>query len=630
MSMYQKAAIGALGAVGTSYAAYKLMFPWLALDSKDIAMREKFMEFVTKSVENKLFIIERFERHVTENPDKYFVIFEDRLYTYQQVDEEANKIARVVKTWNLQKGDLVALYMSNEPAFVWTFLGFQKLGIPVSLLNCNLTHAPLAHCINVCDAKAVVCSGDPDLVNALGEIRSSISGIPVYVHGTDSSSLPSSFTSLPELVATVPGDQTPKEWRTQIQNYDPLAYIYTSGTTGLPKPALLTQLKGIVMGELLRAQVNLSDEDIMYTCLPLYHSTGFYVGLFNVIARGATVVLSRKFSSSHFWEDCRKHKVTGFQYIGELCRFLLLRPPHPKDGEHCIRFAYGNGLREDIWEEFQTRFKIPHIFEFFAATDGPSGFVNLHNKKGAIGRLSPYVAWRDNFSRILVKFDLATAEPIRDKNGRCIRVKTGEPGLLLTAFPPYIKPDDIYLGDKKQVEKKLVRDVMVKGDIYFNYGDILYQDKDYFVYFTDRIGDTFRWKGENVSTLEVANVLSTLDFVLDANVYGVTVPGHDGRAGMACVVLKDRSAELKDDLRKAIYRHCVDNLPKYARPLFLRIQTDMLLTSTHKQKKVELVKEGFDINKIPHSLYVIDNTAQTYVPLTEPLFLRLMAGNSKL
>ncbi|XP_064608106.1 long-chain fatty acid transport protein 2-like [Liolophura sinensis] len=458
MSTYQKAVIGALGAVGTSYAAYKLMFPWLALDSKDIAIKEKLMELFTKGVENKLFIIERFERHVAENPDKYFVIFEDRLYTYQQVDEEANKMARVVKTWNLQKGDVVALYMRNEPAFLWTFLGFQKLGIPVSLLNCNLTHTPLAHSINVCDAKAIVCSGDPDLINALGEIRSSISGIPVYVHGTDSSSLPSSFTSLSELVATVPGDQTPKEWRTQIQNYDPLAYIYTSGTTGLPKPVLLTQLKGIGVGEVLRAQANLSDKDIMYTCLPLYHSSGFFLGILNVITTGGTCVLRRTFSASHFWEDCRKHKVTGFQYIGELCRFLLLRPP----------------------------------------------------------------AWRDNFSQILVKFDLATAEPMRDKNGRCIRVN--QACCLRPSRPsPFIKPDDIYLGDKKNVEKKLVRDVMVKGDIYFNYGDILYQDKDYFVYFTDRIGDTFRWKGENVSTLEVANVLSTLDFVLDANVYGVTV-----------------------------------------------------------------------------------------------------------
>lgn len=285
----------------------------------------------------------------------------------------------------------------------------------------------------------------------------------------------------------------------------------------------------------------------------------------------------------------------------------------------------GNGLRKDIWEAFQKRYKIPKIVEFFGATEGTAAFVNTWGRVGSCGRLSPLLNKISPTKSYIVRYDPKTDAPLRNKEGRCILCRIGEPGLLLGGIPnPALYAEGFYLGGKEMNEKKYVRNAFVEGDAYFNYGDLLYYDKDYFIYFKDRMGDTFRWKGENVSTNEVANVLTGLPFIQDANVYGVEVPGADGRAGMAAILLKD-TVDVHTDLLPQIFHHCEENLPVYARPLFLRFIKEMPLTTTHKQKKVQYVKEGFNPAIISDPLFRVSAETKTYVPLTTENVSQFMA-----
>ncbi|XP_033749296.1 very long-chain acyl-CoA synthetase-like [Pecten maximus] len=324
----------------------------------------------------------------------------------------------------------------------------------------------------------------------------------------------------------------------------------------------------------------------------------------------------RKFSARHYWDDCRKYKVTVVHYIGELFRYILKVPESPLDGVHNIRIAMGNGLRLDIWKKFQDRFKIPMIVEHFGATEGTSLTLNLTNKVGAVGRISPLMRLASKYKLSVqirvIRYDRVKEEPIRGKDGLCIDCGAGEEGLIISAVPE--TTTEFYVGSKSINEKKFLRDVFVKGDAYFNFGDIVFVDKDYYLYFRDRLGDTFRWKSENVSTREVAEVLSTLSFIQDVNVYGVEVPDNDGRAGMAAILLKDHSTSTPEVLQQ-IYRKCANSLPNYARPLFLRFPTNFEVTQTMKHRKVDLVKEGYNPDIISDPVYCVDVKNKTYSPL---------------
>jgi solute carrier family 27 fatty acid transporter 6 len=264
------------------------------------------------------------------------------------------------------------------------------------------------------------------------------------------------------------------------------------------------------------------------------------------------------------------------------------------------------------------RFKIPLIAEFFGSTEGVTLLLNVSNVPGAIGRLSPLINKLDADPKVLVKFDYATAEPIRDKNGRCIKVAIGEPGLFLAKVPDNLVVDgkfSVYRSSSEANEKKLVRNAFQDGDIYFNYGDVFSLDKDYFVYFQDRIGDTFRWKGENVSTTELANIISSLEFIEDANVYGVKIPGSEGRAGMTALTLMT-GQKLGPKELKELYDHVCQELPTYARPLFVRLLDQAVITGTFKQQKVALADEGYDLVKVKDPLYFLDTENGTYSSLT--------------
>ncbi|XP_073077217.1 long-chain fatty acid transport protein 6-like isoform X2 [Manis javanica] len=391
---------------------------------------------------------------------------------------------------------------------------------------------------------------------------------------------------------------------------------------GLPKAAVISQLQAL-KGSVGLWAFGCAADDIIYITLPLYHSSGSLLGIGGCIELGATCVLKKKFSASQFWNDCRKYNVTVFQYIGELCRYLCKQPKREGEKEHQVRLAVGNGIRSDVWREFLDRFGNIKMCEFYGATEGNICFMNHTGKIGSVGRTNFF--YKLFFTFDLIEYDFQKDEPIRNEQGWCSRVKKGEPGLLISqvnAKNPFFG----YAGNKKHTEKKLLCDVFRKGDVYFNTGDLMVQDQENFLYFWDRIGDTFRWKGENVATTEVADIIGMLDFIQEANIYGVAVPDHEGKAGMASIILKpNKSLDLEN-----IYEQVVTYLPPYACPRFLRIQENMETTGTFKVQKFQLVEEGFSPLEISDPLYFMDNLKKSYVPLTKELYDQIILGEIKL
>ncbi|XP_033749511.1 very long-chain acyl-CoA synthetase-like [Pecten maximus] len=612
----QEVLYGAAGTVGGAIAVWRTLFPWIGDDFTTMLGTKKIGDKMNPDLANEVYLIDRFEEHVKQHPKKVFLYFEDREYSYEIVNAMADKIANIVLSLNLTPGDTVAAMIQNEPSFVWTLLGLQKIGMVDAFINYHLTAEPLLHSIRTSNAKVIIVGSGDGLFESIEEIRHNLSdNIPIYVQGRLPYVLPPGYHSLDNVMEKTLPLPVSKNLRSHVTMMSPVCYIYTSGTTGLPKPAICNQAKAIGSSKIW-ASFDFNANDVSYAVTPLYHSGATTLCLFNTIAVGCSMVLRRKFSARHYWDDCRKYKVTVVHYIGELFRYILKVPESPLDGVHNIRIAMGNGLRLDIWKKFQDRFKIPVIVEHFGATEGTSLTINLTNKVGAIGRISPLMRLASKYKLSVqvrvIRFDRIKEEPIRGKDGFCIDCGAGEEGLIISAVPD--TTTEFYVGSKSINEKKFLRDVFVKGDAYFNFGDIVFVDKDYYLYFRDRLGDTFRWKSENVSTREVAEVLSTLSFIQDVNVYGVEVPDNDGRAGMAAILLKDHST-ITPEVLQQIYRKCAKSLPKYARPIFLRFQTNFEVTQTMKHRKVDLVKEGYNPDILSDPVYCVDVKNKTYSPL---------------
>lgn len=615
MSSTHKALLGAAGAAGVGLASWRLFFPYIGDDIRTIRATKRTAGAIMKAMMEDKRIIDQFEAAVAKHPKKTFVIFEDKYYTYEFVDSMANRIANAVQKLNIKQTDTVAMMIYNEPAFVWTFLGLQKLGIAAAFVNFHLKSKPLAHSIAVSEAKALIVGEGDELLASIDEIRDELSSLPIYVFGKCRAELDDRYVSMDDLLLVANPVPICKVFRQSVSPLHPICYIYTSGTTGLPKPAIINQTKAIGLSKSFLF-FNFNENDIAYICTPLYHSAATVLGFFNTIDVGATILIGRKFSARAYFDEVRKHNVTVIQYIGEMCRYLIRVPPNDLDKVHKVRVAIGNGLRPDIWEEFKGRFNIPLIAEFFGATEGTTGTWNILNKPGCIGRWSPLTRQFGpprGVGSFLVRHDPITYEPIRDKNGRCVLLKPGEEGLFISGVPEYITA--FYKGTKEMNEKKIVRNAFKDGDVFFNFGDLFYLDKHYYMYFRDRVGDTFRWKSENVSTREVSDAISTLPFVQDANVYGVQIQGADGRAGMAAITF-NHGISVTTELLQQMFRKIEHELPSYARPIFLRILNEQIVTQTMKHRKIELVEEGFDPNKVTDPLYVLDNLAKTYVPLS--------------
>ncbi|XP_070762783.1 long-chain fatty acid transport protein 2 isoform X1 [Enoplosus armatus] len=611
------------GLAALSVLFLRTPFPHLSEDCTYILRSIKLGVRLLRYKKRKPFysILDCFLDAAKRHPGKTFLHFEGREYSYGQVDKQSNKVARALQAEvRLKEGDAVALFLANEPSFVWTWLGLAKLGCPAALLNFNIRSKSLLHCFSCCGAKVIIAS--PELQDAVEEVLPTLreQGISVYLLSEACSV--QGINTLSDKISQASDQPLSRDLRANVNIRSTALYIYTSGTTGLPKAAVVTHER-VWAASFIQSICGVTSEDIFYVNLPLYHSAGFLIGMAGAIERGITIFLRRKFSASQFWDDCRKYNVTVMQYIGETMRYLCNTPKKDNEKNHRVRIAIGNGVRTDIWSEFLDRFGDIKVRELYAATEGNIGFINYTSKIGAVGRVN--VVHRFFFPYTLIKFDIEKEEPVRNSEGLCIEAARGETGLLvgrITQRSPFVG----YAGNKQQTEKKRLSDVLKKGDLYFNTGDLLRFDENNFVYFQDRVGDTFRWKGENVATSEVADILTTAQCILEANVYGVQVEGHEGRIGMAAVILK----EGEDFDCSDTYKQVVNYLPAYARPRFIRIQPCLEMTGTFKMKKVKLVEEGFDPAHIKDPLYFLDPEKKMYVPLTEEIYRAVASREIKL
>ncbi|XP_071964618.1 long-chain fatty acid transport protein 2-like [Antedon mediterranea] len=616
------------GAAAAGFYLHRKYRDAMANDMKLIRFGYRAYKFRSGMESERKTVVDIFLHHVANDPNKHMILFEDSVYTYAEAEKESNKIGNYLRSTKvLQQKDTVALIMPNEPAFIFSFFGLAKIGINCALINYNLRGRALLHCIKISGAKSILCSGAGELVEALVEILPELQQIGIVVWVLRSGEeMPAGITGIADHIQRASDAPIPYECRNTITHEDNAIYIYTSGTTGLPKACKVSHGRQLSTAFVLDVY-GMSSDDIVYAPLPLYHSSGFVLGFLNIMRVGGTLALSRKFSNSHFWDDVRRYRCTVIQYIGETCRYLLAQPRRHDDGKyaHKLRLAIGNGLRPDIWEEFQSRFNIKQIGEIWGATEGNTMFFNIDGKVGAVGRYTPLLKFLSRGIHIL-KYDVDGAEPIRDKNGRCIPVLPGEMGLMVIKINPPLNAYEGYVG-KAATLKKILHSVFKEGDMYFNSGDLIKIDKEGYVYFMDRLGDTFRWKGENVATTEVAETLNDFPGILEANVYGVKVPGRDGRAGMAALTLQDNVDEL--DFKK-LYAFVTTKLPSYACPKFLRIMTTMHITGTFKHQKGSLVKDGFDPSLVLDPLYMIDPSSKTYVALNSRNYTSQLQLSSKL
>ena len=538
--------------------------------------------------------------------------------TYQALAARSQAYAR----WALQSGlkseDVVSLLMENCPEYLAIWLGLTRVGVTVALLNTHLAGPALVHAINTAGSRYVISSAK--LAPLMNGVRAQLPrGLQCWVSGAGAPGLP----RLDEVLASLgAGELEPAAYRAPTLA-DRALYIYTSGTTGLPKAALVSHHRLMQWSHWFAGMMDVTPADRMFNCLPMYHSVGGVVACGATLVGGGTVVLRERFSASGFWADVVRERCTLFQYIGELCRYLLANPPQPEEAQHALRLACGNGLRADVWTPFQERFRIPQILEYYAATEGNFSLYNCEGRPGAIGRIPPFLAHR--LPVALVRYDIDAAAPARDDAGRCVRCAPHEPGEALgqildahggTRFEGYT--------DAAASSKKILRNVFAPGDAWYRTGDLMRQDEQGFFYFVDRVGDTFRWKGENVSTTEVAAVIAACPGVLEAAVYGVSVPGTEGRAGMAALVA-DEHFELA-----GLRRTLIERLPEYARPLFIRIVSAIELTGTFKLRKQELALEGYDPARVRDALYLHDSARAMYVPLDAQLHTRLQGGQLRI
>nr|XP_061812374.1 long-chain fatty acid transport protein 2-like [Nerophis lumbriciformis] len=595
-------------------------FPYLIQDVKYIVKNLRIRRKVMEYIETNYTILDRFMEQAKKQPHKPLVLFKDETFTYQDADRLSNQAARVLlQSGLLKQGDTVTLFVANEPVFVWLWLALFKLGCSAALLNSNIRSKSLLHCFKCSGAQVLLVA--PDLQSAVEEVLPELLEQQVTVYFLGNPVTCAGVHSFTDKMSNMSSEPLSRELRSDLNMQSPAVYVYTSGTTGLPKAAVLTHTKLWAMAMILRSCGVIAD-DVLYISLPLYHTSGF-VGFAGAIDLGITVALKSKFSSSQFWDDCRKYNVTVIQYIGEIMRFVCNTPKKPNDRNHKVRLAIGNGIRANVWKDFLNRFGNVQILELYGATEGNFVLMNYCGKIGAVGRDNFLYRWRYPFA--LIKYDVDLGEPVRNSSGLCIQVPKGEPGLLvseITARAPFLG----YARNLQQTEKKKLHDVVKKGDVYFNTGDLMLIDKDDFIYFQDRIGDTFRWKGENVSTNEVADVITQADCITEATVYGVEVPGNEGRVGMAAVALKD--GYTFDSV--GIFKHLESFLPPYARPRFIRIQGSLDVTGTFKLVKSRLVKEGFDPSSITEPLYFMDDKEKKYVPLTMEIIHGVTSGNIKI
>lgn len=550
------------------------------------------------------------EANATKHGNIVALRFEEQSYTYTEFNKTINLYANYLLKKGVQNGETVIVFLENRPELLFLIAACAKIGAIISLINPNQREQTLIHAIELTKSKHLIIG--EELVPFFEDVKNSITTLtdPSYYWVSDQSisGCPKDYIELKKELLKV--DTTNPKTTSNIKASQVYANVFTSGTTGLPKASRQTNRKWMATYYWFgKVNMNLNTDDVMYVPLPFYHTNSLIVGWPTALAASCTMVMRRKFSVTHFWEDVAKYNVSAFIYIGELCRYLLNAPPSDLETKHRIKKIMGNGLRPDIWHQFKERFQIKNIYEFYGAADGNTSFTNTLNFDCTIG-------WCPQRFKI-IKYDVENDTTMKDQNGFCIPVRKGETGLLISeiseksAFDGYV--------NKKRNEDKILRNVLKTGDMWFNSGDLLQDIGFRHARFVDRIGDTFRWKGENVATAEVEGIVGQVNGVEMCAVYGVQIPNNDGRAGMVTIV----KHETKDFNLTSLTENLHKELPRYAVPIFIRIKDDIDFTHTHKMKKFDLKKEGFNCID---PIYVLLPKSETYIPMNKNLLDEINAG----
>ena len=525
-----------------------------------------------------------FQERAARYGDRVFLRFGDQELTYRDANAAANRYAAVLAARGVGKGDVVGIMLRNSPNAVLTMLAAVKCGAVAGMINYHQRGEVLAHSLGLLDAKVLIA--ETDLVSAVADCGGA---------GTTETL---TIDDLERFAESAPASNPPSA--SAVSARDTAFYIFTSGTTGFPKASVMTHLRWLkALAAFGGMGLRLKSSDTLYSCLPLYHNNALTVALSSVINSGATLALGTSFSASRFWDEVIAAEATAFIYIGEVCRYLLNQPPKPTDRAHKVRVVAGNGLRPEIWDEFTDRFGIGRVCEFYASSEGNAAFINIFNVPRSTGVFPMPLAY--------VEYDPDTGTPLRDENGRVRRVPPGEPGLLLSPVNR-LQPFDGYT-DNESTEKKLVRNAFREGDCWFNSGDVMSPQGLGHATFVDRLGDTFRWKGENVATTQVEAALASDDSVEQCTVFGVEIPRTGGRAGMAAIKLRDGAEFDGKSLAHAVY----GQLPPYALPLFVRVVKELAQTTTFKSRKVELRDQAYGPD-VEDPLYVLAGRDEGYVP----------------
>lgn len=555
-------------------------------------------------------------------PTHNAVIFEGTTLTWSELNAMANRYARAFRKQGLTRGDAVSIVMENRIEFLTTLIGLNKLGVTAALINTNLTGRPLIHCMKITDS--LMCVFGEEQMVAVSDVQSDaeLAGIGKYLFVPDAGEADCPAWAVDMDRETTAQDDSNLPETAEVTLGDIALYIFTSGTTGLPKASVLSNRRYLMSTAIShRGGLKCDELDCIYLCLPLYHGTGLFLGAGAAFVSGATMFIRRRFSASAFLDEVREHGATCFIYIGELCRYLLTTPAKKDDYKNPLTTIMGNGLRPDVWHEFKERYGIRRIAEFYGSSEGNVGFVNLLNKDCTVGTTaSPHA---------LIKYDVDADEILRDNNGHCIKVAKGEAGLLLGKITASAKFEGY--TNNEATEQKILRNVFKKGDAWFNSGDLMKTVDVGFsmglphYQFVDRVGDTFRWKSENVSTNEVGEIINGHPQVEICNVYGVEVPRADGRAGMAAIVLSAGTGKLDT---ASLSNHINTELPSYARPVFLRIQPELDTTGTFKMVKGDLRKEAYDLERVSDALYVMKPGSKEYQPLDIEFAAKIATGEA--
>ncbi|MFK8331000.1 long-chain-acyl-CoA synthetase [Pseudomonas sp. BJa5] len=564
-------------------------------------------------------LADRFEEQARTQGERPFLIYAGQPYSYARVDARANQMAHTFYAKGLRAGDVCALLMENRPEFFCTWFGLVKLGVVVAFINTQVNGRALQHALETTAAKAVVV-GEECLANlqASDELPALSYWLVPDAENPWNAALPKGVDGhFAARLDSAPASAFPRDMRAGIEAQAPTLLIFTSGTTGLPKAARYSHMRWLSSGDVMEVTLKATCEDVFYCCLPLYHGAAATSVTSTALRAGASIVVRRKFSVREFWKDVRQQRISVFQYIGEICRYLLNQPLVEGEREHSLRCMLGAGLTPESWQRWVERFGPIQIFEGWGATEANANLINVDNYAGSCGRVPDWS--RTNLR--LVRYDVENDCHPRDAQGFYQLCEVGEVG---EAMGFIVDHPDIGGGrfegytSAEASEGKIRRNVFRQGDAYWSSGDLLREDRDGYCYFVDRIGDTFRWKSENVSTQEVADALGDLPGLELINIYGVQVPGHEGRAGMAAVLMQ--AGQCFDP--EAFYALTEQSLPRYAAPVFVRVSAAADLTSTFKLRKVDLQRQGYCPEACQDPLYIRDEHTRSYQPYSPEVLQR--------